>query len=73
MITSGQKSRMTAGLLAIFLGGLGIHNFYLGDTKMGIFHILASLVFVGGIWGIIDGIMILTGKVNTDANGNPLV
>lgn len=27
-----QKSKMTAGLLGIFLGGLGIHNFYLGYT-----------------------------------------
>ncbi len=71
---NSPKSKMVAGLLAIFLGGFGVHNFYLGDTKMGIFHILATLCFgLGAIWGIIDGIMILTGKTTTDANGNPLV
>ncbi len=68
------KSKMVAGLLAIFLGSLGIHCFYLGNAKMGVFHILATLCFgAGAIWGLIDGIMILTGKVTTDAAGNPLV
>ena len=34
-----QKSKMTAGLLGIFLGGLGIHNFYLGYTGKAIAQI----------------------------------
>ena len=68
-----QKSKMVAGLLAIFLGGLGIHNFYLGENGKGIAHILLSILCgVGAIWGLIDGIMILTGSVKTDANGVPL-
>jgi len=28
-----NKSKLAAGLLAIFLGTLGVHNFYLGYTK----------------------------------------
>ena len=64
---------LTAGLLGIFLGGLGIHNFYLGYTGKGIAQICLSLCFgVGAIWGLIEGIMILTGSINKDANGIPL-
>lgn len=29
-----MKDKLTAGLLALFTGGLGIHKFYLGDTKI---------------------------------------
>lgn len=68
-----QKSKMTAGLLGIFLGGLGIHNFYLGYTGKAIAQIALTCCFgVGYIWGLIEGIMILTGSINTDANGIPL-
>lgn len=68
-----QKSKMTAGLLGIFLGGLGIHNFYLGYTGKAIAQIVLSLCFgAGAIWGLIEGIMILTGSINKDANGIPL-
>lgn len=70
-----QKSKMAAGLLGIFLGAWGIHNFYLGFIKKAIIQIVVSLVTcgIGGIWGFIEGIMILCGKINTDANGNPLI
>lgn len=68
-----QKSKLTAGLLGIFLGGLGIHNFYLGYTGKAIAQIALSLCFgVGAIWGLIEGIMILTGSINKDAKGVPL-
>ena len=68
-----QKSKMTAGLLGIFLGGLGIHNFYLGYTGKGIAQICLSLCFgIGAIWGLIEGIMIPTGSINKDAKGIPL-
>lgn len=68
-----QKSKLTAGLLGIFLGGLGVHNFYLGNTGKAIAQIALSCCFgVGAIWGLIEGIMILTGSINTDANGVPL-
>lgn len=68
-----QKSKLTAGLLGIFLGGLGIHNFYLGYTGKAIAQIVLSLCFgIGAIWGLIEGIMILTGSIKTDAKGIPL-
>ncbi len=69
-----QKSKMAAGLLGIFLGAWGIHNFYLGNTGRGVAQIIVSLVTcgIGSIWGLIEGIMILTGSIKTDANGIPL-
>ena len=80
------KSKMAAGLLGIFLGQWGVHNFYLGYTGKAVAQLLLSIfgyillfVVVGffmvaaaGIWGLIEGIMILSGSINTDANGNPL-
>lgn len=68
------KSKMAAGLLGIFLGSIGIHNFYLGNTSRGVIQIVVTLVTCGfgGIWGLIEGIMILAGSITTDANGVPL-
>lgn len=68
-----RKSKIAAGLLGIFLGGLGVHNFYLGFTGKAIAQICLSFCFgVGAIWGFIEGILILTGTINKDANGIPL-
>jgi TM2 domain-containing membrane protein YozV len=77
---SEPKSKLVAGLLAILVGSLGIHNFYLGYINRGLLQLLlstvGSLVFVGpfiaGIWGLIEGIQIFIGEINVDANGKPL-
>ena len=74
----GAKSKVAAGLLGIFLGGLGIHNFYLGYKGKAIAQLLITLLScfmlseVSAIWGLIEGIMLLSGSINTDADGNPL-
>ena len=69
-----QKSKIAAGLLGIFLGGFGIHNFYLGYTGKAIGQLVLTICScgIGGIWGFIEGILILCGNINTDANGVPL-
>ena len=75
---STQKSKIAAGLLGIFLGGFGVHNFYLGYTGKAIAQLLITLLtcgfgaFVSSIWGLIEGILILTGSINVDGNGVPL-
>ena len=47
--TSSGKSKVVAGLLAIFLGSLGIHKFYLGYTVPGIIFLIASILGVGAV------------------------
>lgn len=78
---TGGKSKMAAGLLGIFLGSLGVHNFYLGYTGKAVAQLLLSIigVFACGIgpiaawiWGLVEGIQILTGNIRTDASGRPL-
>ena len=74
-ISVGGKSRLVAGLLGIFLGGLGIHNFYLGYTRRGVAQILLSVFTagLGSLWGFIEGVLILIGNYRqTDANGRYL-
>lgn len=56
----GAEKKIVAGILAIVLGGFGVHKFYLGYTKEGIIQLLLSLVCIGGILGIIEGIIYLT-------------
>lgn len=80
------KSKIAAGLLGIFLGAYGVHNFYLGYTSKAVVQLVLTLVgmvlcCVGvgvfivlgvSIWGLIEGIMILTGSIDKDGNGYPL-
>ena len=40
--TASGKNKTTAGLLALFLGGWGIHKFYLGYTVPGIIFLLTN-------------------------------
>lgn len=73
---ANQKSKLAAGLLGIFLGGLGIHRFYLGYTAIGVIQIIVTLITcgVGSIWGFIEGILIIAGtqSFSRDAQGVPL-
>ena len=102
------KSKTTAGLLGIFLGIFGVHNFYLGFKKKAIIQLVIScvgivisiiawviadilaLVVIGiflipvalllncipigvAIWGLVEGIRILMGKVEYDGYGEPII
>lgn len=55
-----MKSKVAAGILAIFLGDLGIHKFYLGKGGMGVLYLLFCWTFIPGIIGFIEGIILLT-------------
>ena len=65
-----DKSKMVAGLLQIFLGYFGIGRFYLGYTGIGVLQIFFAWLTCG-IWPLVDGIMMLMGKV-PDSQGRPL-
>lgn len=77
-----SRNKIAAGLLAIFLGALGVHNFYLGFKGKAIAQLLISilsfglLAFVSGIWAFIEGICILCSqpgsKWHKDADGAEL-
>lgn len=57
----GGKSQIVAAILCFFIGGLGIHRFYLGYTWQGIVQLLT----LGGcgIWALIDFIRIIIGDL----------
>ena len=66
---AGSKDKTTAGILAILLGWLGIHKFYLGRTGMGVVYLLCGTVgwitfgivpFIIGVISLIEGIMYLS-------------
>ena len=74
-MSSAPKSKVVAGVLALLIGTLGIHNFYLGYTKKAIIQLcitvlsLGILSFITWIWAIVEGIQILTGSIAEDADG----
>ena len=87
MVSGEAKSKIAAGLFGIFLGCFGVHNFYLGYTSKAVTQLVLTIVsyplmcFFGlgflllmgiSIWGLVEGIMILAGKINVDAKGIPL-
>ncbi len=58
--TPSGRSKLAAGIFAIFLGGLGIHKFYLGRVGQGIVYILFCWTFIPAIIGFIEGLVYLT-------------
>jgi len=80
-----ERSYIIAGILAIEFGYLGVHNFYMKYYKKGIIQLSVSLgitllvnylqwfslIIITGmwLWGIIEGILILSGKIYTDGEG----
>ena len=70
------KSKMIAGLLGVFLGGFGVHRFYLGYIGMGVAQLCVTFITCGfgALWGFIEGILILMGStITVDADGKSLV
>jgi len=71
--STSSKNKVVAGLRAIFLGGLGIHKFYLGFTGPGILYLLINTIgfaitwvllcipnMILGMMALIEGIIYLT-------------
>lgn len=63
----GGHDKIVIILVCLFLGGLGIHNFMMGETKKGVFKIIMSLLCgIGGILALIDLIKVAMGKYVVD-------
>jgi TM2 domain-containing membrane protein YozV len=58
--TGPVRSKIAAGVLAILLGGIGIHKFYLGKVGIGIVYILFCWTFIPAIVALVEGIIYLT-------------
>ncbi len=55
-----MKDKTTAGVLALLLGGVGAHKFYLGHSGAGIVYLLFCWTLIPGIIGFFEGISLLT-------------
>ncbi len=49
-----MKDKNTAGILALLLGGIGIHRFYLGQNGLGILYLLFCWTLIPTVVGVID-------------------
>jgi TM2 domain-containing membrane protein YozV len=71
--TASSKNKVAAGLLGIFLGGWGVHKFYLGFTGPGLVYLLVNTVgfaitwlflfipnIILGVIAFVEGIIYLT-------------
>ena len=92
MVSSGNmkfpNSKITAGLLGLFIGGFGPHNYYLGYYKKAAIQFILTalgyilfcmsdqaglfLAWISSLWGFVEGCLILTGRINKDADGAEL-
>ena len=58
--SGNDKSKIAAGILALFLGGFGIHKFYLGSGGWGILYLLFCWTFIPAIAAFVEAIILLT-------------
>lgn len=70
VVESNRKSIVLAGILNLFLPGVG--RLYLGYVGLGLAQFFTSCVYVGAVWSFVDGILMLTGSVKVDGQGNPV-
>ena len=68
------KSKLACGLLQIFLGGFGVGRFYSGHTNLAVAQLLVTIFTccIAGLWGFIDGIIILASDEFRDAQGKKM-
>ncbi len=57
-----NRNKLAAAMLALFLGGIGIHKFYLGETGQGIVYLLFCWTFIPAFFGFLECLYYLTLK-----------
>ena len=61
------QDKLVMILICLFLGGIGIHNFIMGETKKGVFKIVMSFICgLGSIFALVDLIKICMGTYTVD-------
>ncbi|AZV07683.1 MULTISPECIES: TM2 domain-containing protein [Enterobacter] len=58
-VAAGSKNKLTAALLAFFLGGLGAHKFYLGKIGQGFLYLIFCWTFIPSVIAFIEFIIYL--------------
>lgn len=53
------KNRVVAALLALFVGSLGIHKFYLGQVGLGVVYLLFSWTFIPAIIALVEFVILI--------------
>ncbi len=61
------KDKVVIIILCLLLGGFGIHNFYLGETKKGVLKILLCWTGISGILALVDLIKMIMGSYEVNA------
>ncbi|OLF11843.1 DUF1707 domain-containing protein [Actinophytocola xanthii] len=69
-VVYSDKSRVAAGVMQLLLP-FGVGRFYTGHTAIGLAQLFTAFMFVGVIWSMIDGILLLVNG-GTDPRGRPL-
>jgi len=73
-VAVSDKNGIVVLLLCLLLGPLGIHRFFVGKIGTGVLMIILTFVtvgFAGGIWALVDLIMIIVGSF-TDSDGKKI-
>jgi TM2 domain-containing membrane protein YozV/ribosomal protein L40E len=58
--SDGEHNKTTAALLALFLGGLGAHKFYLGRSGMGLIYLVFCWTLIPALISLVEGIQFLS-------------
>jgi TM2 domain-containing membrane protein YozV len=68
------KYRYVAAALGLILGAVGAHRLYLGYYWIALFQLVVTFLTggFGVIWGFIEGVLLLAGRIDKDAKGRPL-
>lgn len=61
-------NQIAYGLFALFLGGFGVHKFYVGKVGLGIVYLLFCWTFIPAIIALVEGIIAFTKKADADGN-----
>lgn len=59
LVSGPPKSRIVAGILALLVGGFGVHKFYLRNVGLGIVYLIFFWTTIPIIIGFIEGIIYL--------------
>jgi TM2 domain-containing membrane protein YozV len=68
------KYKYLAGILGLVLGGAGVHRLYLGYYGIALAQLAVTVLTAGYglLWGFVEGVLILAGHLDKDAQGRPL-